>query len=34
MSKTPRMPSLALLGRIATALGLNLIVGFEKKKAA
>jgi ribosome-binding protein aMBF1 (putative translation factor) len=29
-----RMPSLDLLGRIATALGLNLVVGFEKKKAA
>jgi ribosome-binding protein aMBF1 (putative translation factor) len=29
-----RMPSLELLGRVATALGLNLIVVFEKKKAA
>jgi ribosome-binding protein aMBF1 (putative translation factor) len=29
-----RMPSLELLGRVADALGLNLIVGFEKKKAA
>lgn len=28
-----RMPSLELLGRIAKALGLNLVVGFEKKAA-
>ena len=28
-----RMPSLELLGRIAKALKLNLVVGFEEKKA-
>lgn len=29
-----RMPGLELLRRIAKALGLSLVVGFEKKKAA
>ena len=29
-----RMPSLDLLGRIAAALNLNLVVGFEKRRAA
>jgi ribosome-binding protein aMBF1 (putative translation factor) len=29
-----RMPSLSLLGRIATALNLNLVVGFEKRRVA
>jgi ribosome-binding protein aMBF1 (putative translation factor) len=29
-----RMPSLSLLGRIASALNFNLIVGFEKRKVA
>jgi ribosome-binding protein aMBF1 (putative translation factor) len=29
-----RMPSLAILSRIASALKLSLVVGFEKRKAA
>lgn len=29
-----RMPSLSLLSRIASALRLNLVVGFEKRKVA
>ncbi len=29
-----RMPSLDLLGRIAAALNLSLVVGFEKKRVA
>jgi ribosome-binding protein aMBF1 (putative translation factor) len=29
-----RMPSLSLLSRIAAALKLNLVVGFEKRKVA
>ena len=29
-----RMPSLELLGRVAKALKLNLVVGFESQKAA
>lgn len=29
-----RMPTLSLLSRIATALKLSLVVGFEKRKAA
>ena len=29
-----RMPSLELLGRIAKALGLSLVIGFDRPKAA
>ncbi len=29
-----RMPSLDLLNRIASALGLSLVIGFEKREAA